>query len=192
MNFRRAILFSVLLEFSILLSAVLIFGFTLEALQTATRYSGRLSLVVFSFIFLTQNKKDKLTPCLSGRPYHIFAVIHGIHLIELLVFVYLSQPKLVPYRLLGGFVAYVFIFLMPLFDHYQKQKKISAVRFFTVETIFLYYVWLIFFITYLTRVLGNAPIVEGSYWEHVAFLGWVATMLGTKLISLIKFNISKQ
>jgi hypothetical protein len=192
MNFRRAILFSVLLEFSILLSALLIFGFTLEALQTATRYSGRLSLVVFSFIFLTQNNKKKLTPSLSERPYDIFAVIHGIHLIELIIFVYLSQIKLVPYKILGGFLAYLFIFLMPLAHQYQKQKKISVIRFFTIETTFLYYVWLIFFITYLTRVLGNVSLVDGSYWEHVFFLGWVATMLGTKLISLVKFNIRKQ
>jgi hypothetical protein len=175
-----------------LFSALLIFGFNLQALQTTTRYSGRLSLFIFSFIFLTQNNKEKITPWLSDKPFHVFAVIHGIHLIELLLFVFLSEIKLVPYKLLGGFIAYLFIFLMPVFDHLRNKKRISFTRFFIIETIFLYYVWSIFFITYLTRVLGKASIVNESYWEHVALLGWVTTMLGTKLVSLIKFNISKQ
>jgi hypothetical protein len=192
MRFRRAILFAVLLEVSILLSALLIFGFTLAALQTATRYSGRFSLLIFSFIFLTQNKPEKLAPWLSNKPYFIFALIHGIHLIELLLFVYMAEIKLIPYRLLGGFVAYLFIFVMPFVSYYKEQGKISIQQFFIVETIFQYYLWLIFFITYLTRVLGKVTAVEYSYLEHVALLGWVAAMLGTKLISLIKFKMSKQ
>jgi hypothetical protein len=192
MNFRRVILFVVLLELSILFSAVFIFGFNLQALQTTTRYSGRLSLLIFSFIFLTQNKKEKLTSWLSNKPFHVFAVVHGIHLIELLLFVFLSEIKLVPYKLLGGFIAYLFIFLMPVVDHFKNQNRISFTRFFIIETIFMYYVWSIFFVTYLTRVLGKVSVVDGSYWEHVALLGWVTTMLGTKLVSLIKFNVSKQ
>ena len=54
-----------------------------------------------------------------------------------------------------------------------------------ITLIYLYYVWLIFFMTYLSRVQGTFPKAGGSYAEHTMLLGWVALMLGIKISDLI-------
>jgi hypothetical protein len=59
-----------------------------------------------------------------------------------------------------------------------------------MEIVFQYYVWLIFFLTYLPRVQGTLPSAGGSYWEHVALLGWVSLLLGMKITSLLRIKPS--
>jgi hypothetical protein len=163
-------------------------GFSIAALQTTTRFSGRLSLFLFSLIFLMHSKPITLHNWLSEKFYLLFAIVHGIHLFELLAYVYLADVKLIPIRLAGGFLAYSFIFLMPLLSSYAQSGRITQKRFFAFEAIFLYYIWLIFFLTYLPRVQGKLPSAGGSYTEHVALLGWVSTMLGIKLTSMLQFQ----
>ena len=128
---------------------------------------------------------------LSDKFYLLFAIVHGIHLVELLSFVYLSGVKLVPYRIAGGFLAYVFIFAMPFVQSYKEKGRVSVRNFSIVETIFVYYVWLVFFLTYLPRVQGKLPQAGGSLAEHVALLGWVSTLLGMKLSAMIQFQKRK-
>ena len=178
----------VLLELVIVGIAVAVDGFSIVALQTITRFSGRLSLFLFSAIFLMHSKPDTLHAWLSTKFYLLFAVVHGIHLLELSSYVYLSGTPLVPIRVAGGFFGYALIFMMPVLSHLENNEKISTRTFFIIQTVFLYYLWLLFFLTYLPRVQGKLPNAGGSYAEHVALLGWVSTMLGIKLSSLIQFN----
>jgi hypothetical protein len=187
MSSRKIITVFVGLEIIIIVISLLSEGYTLEALQTITRFSGRLSLLLFSGIFLAYNK-PVLTTWLSDKFYLVFAIVHGIHLIELLLFVTLSGVKLVPIRIAGGFVAYAYIFSMPLLQSFRDQGKILRKTFATLEVIFLYYVWLIFFLTYLPRVQGKLPLAGGSFGEYVALLGWTSTMLGMKVAGLIQFK----
>ncbi len=189
MSPRKIIILFVLLEISIILISVLIDGDSLAALQTITRFSGRLSLFLFSAIFLLHDKPQTIHAWLSEKFYLLFAIVHGIHLIELLSFAYFSKPSLVPIRVAGGFLAYLFIFLMPVLA--KLQQRISFKTFAVLENVFLYYVWLVFFLTYLPRVLGKLPQVGGSYNEHVALLGLVSVLLGTKLVGLIQFSKKK-
>lgn len=188
MSSRRIIILFVLLELVIVGIAVAVDGFSIVALQTITRFSGRLSLFLFSAIFLMHSKPDTLHAWLSTKFYLLFAVVHGIHLLELSSYVYLSGTPLVPIRVAGGFFGYALIFMMPVLSHLENNEKISTRTFFIIQTVFLYYLWLLFFLTYLPRVQGKLPNAGGSYAEHVALLGWVSTMLGIKLSSLIQFN----
>lgn len=188
MNPRRIIGLFILLELIIIAASIIMDGFTIAGLQTTTRFSGRLSLFLFSLIFLLHNKPIVLHNWLSAKFYLLFAIVHGIHLIELLTFVYVADVRLIPIRLAGGFLAYVFIFLMPVLSNYAHTGRITAKRFFAFETIFLYFTWLIFFLTYLPRVQGKLPSAGGSYAEHVALLGWTSTMLGIKLTSMLQFQ----
>lgn len=188
MNSRRIITLFVLLEGLIIVVAVVANGFSLTALQTVTRFSGRLSLLLFSVIFLFHHKPETLHGWLSDKFYLLFAVVHGIHLIELLAYIYLSQAQLIPIRLAGGFLAYALIFAMPILSHWTNTGRVSAGQFYMVQTFFMYYTWLIFFLTYLPRVQGKLPNAGGNYAEHVALLGWVSTMLGIKLASMIEFK----
>lgn len=185
MTLKRAILLVLIAQLALAALAVNNYGFTLEGLQATTRFSGRLSLAIFSvlFIFLPRNR-EKLASYFSTQPFHIFAITHGIHLAELLTYVYLSKVDLIPIRLAGGFLAYLFIFAMPMIQYYFEQGKLTQKKFSIAENVYLYYVWFIFFMSYLPRVQGKLPNAGGSYWEFVVLLSWVCMLLGMKLTSL--------
>lgn len=182
MNYKNTFLATLIIEVAIALFALINYGVTLEALQAVTRFSGRASLAIFSFIFLFQkHSMINIKLILSEQYFLIFAIAHGIHLCELLSYIYFSEIQLVPYRVAGGFIAYSFIFAMPWLEQLHKQSKLSPKQFSIIMLLYLYYVWLIFFMTYLSRVQGSFPNAGGSYAEHITLLGWVALMLGIKL-----------
>lgn len=182
MSFRNAFLSTLIIEVAIALLAVINYGVSLEAIQALTRFSGRVSLFIFSIIFLFQHHQFiRIKSILSDKYYLVFAIAHGIHLVELLTYVYLSGLPLVPIRLAGGFLAYLFIFAMPWIATLFQNATITSKQFSILTLIYLYYVWLIFFMTYLPRVRGTIPNVGGNYSEHVVLLGWVSLMLGLKL-----------
>jgi len=179
-TFRNAILICVIIEAGIGGLGVVNYGWTIEGLQAVTRFSGRFSLMIFSIIFLAKRPEDVYS-WLSPNPFHVFAVAHGIHLIELLSFIYFSGTPIIIYRFAGGFVAYSLIFLMPILSERLKKGLITEVTFNKFVVIFQYFVWGIFFLTYLPRVRGSLPNVGGTYLEHVVLLGWVSLILGMKL-----------
>jgi hypothetical protein len=189
MNSRRAIEITVLLEFIIIIIALVWHGITLEALQTATRFSGRLSLGIFSFIFLFDNKPEKLHPFLSPQFYLVFAVAHSIHLLELLWYNGFSDNRLISMRVMGGAIAYLLILLMPLVQYFFNKHKIQTGKFEALKTFYLYYIWLAFFMTYLPRVIGTHSNAGGEYWEFIMLFSWVLIMLAVKIMHLFNFSL---
>ncbi len=186
MNFNNAFAFVLILETLAILLGVINYGWTLEGLQAVTRFSGRVSLGIFSVIFLFHSHPVvNIRRILSDRFFLMFAIAHGIHLFELLSYAYFSEAQLVPYRLAGGFIAYVLIFLMPWLQLRYEEQKLSQKRFNQLTLVYLYYVWFIFFMTYLPRVRGTLTTVGGSYQEFVALLGWVSIMMGFKWSQLL-------
>jgi hypothetical protein len=193
MKFERVAFLLVIIESALVLLALINHGYTLEALQAVVRYSGRLSLALFSLIFLFHgSEKVRLTNFFSAEYFLLFALAHGIHLVELLSYLYISDAKLIPLRLLGGFVAYLLIFFMPLLSSLEKAGKVSASFFKKAGFVYLFYVWLIFFLTYLPRVQGKLPQAGGSYDEHVLLLGFVCTLLGIKLQQLFSRQMASR
>lgn len=186
MTFKRAFFLWFLLEVMLLFFPMLIYGFSIDAIHVTTRFSGRLSLLIFSLLFILPPEKRELS--LSSRSYHIFAIAHGIHLIELLSFVYLNHTVLNPIRLTGGFLAYVFVFIMPYLATRAAKSKISVTSFKRIQYGYDFYIWLIFFLTYLPRILGKLPLAGGTFSEHVTLFVWVCIMPLLKLISLLKFK----
>jgi hypothetical protein len=173
---KNAFIIFISAEIMIALAAILVDGISLEALHTTTRFSGRLSLIFFSAMLITRHEPETVTKFLSNKPYLLFAVLHGIHLIELLFYIQLSGNKLIPLRLLGGFVGYVFIFLLPYLSYLQIKEKISTKAFHVCELIYFPYLWFIFFMSYLPRVMKTLPNVGGAYWEHVVLFIWVIVL----------------
>ena len=180
MSYRNAVLLCLIVEVSLCALGVIHYGWTIEGLQATTRFSGRFSLAIFSTLFLVSDPSASY-PWLSKKPFHIFAIAHGIHLIELLSFLHLSGTQIILYRVAGGFAAYSIIFLMPFLVNQVQRQKIEVKKFDLAFIIFQYFIWGIFFLTYLPRVRGMLPNVGGGYLEHVALLGWVSLMLGMKL-----------
>ena len=191
MKIRTGILLAIVAEILVAALGVNNYGWNIDGLQATTRFSGRLSLLIFSFIFLLHpRKKDTLKSIFSPGYFLIFAIAHGIHLFELLSYVYLAGIPLVLYRVAGGFLAYSMIFLMPWLQHQADREKITAPRFQGLGLVYLFYVWSIFFMTYLSRVNGSFPNAGGNHIEHVVLMGWVCIMLGVKLAGLL-FSKSK-
>ena len=190
MKFKDALLSVLIIEVGIALLAIFNYGTSLESLQAVTRFSGRASLAIFSVIFLFQNHRHvNVKNILSDRYFLVFAIAHGIHLVQLLTYVYLSGNELIPIRLAGGFLAYALIFIMPYAQQLSEKTKISARAFSTLTLIYLYYVWFIFFMSYLPRVRGTLTNVGGSYSEFIVLLAWVSLMLGIKLQTLLMSKV---
>jgi hypothetical protein len=179
---RKIIFFFVFLEVLILTYAWTVENNLTTILQTTSRLSGRLSLFLFSVVFIFNGRKEFLTRWFSNRYYLLFAIVHGIHLIELLIYVRLSGIQLIPYRLAGGFFAYVLIFIMPLLDQRYRDEKIAPRKYAWIESGYLFYVWFIFFMAYLPRVLGKLPNAGGTFAEHVTLFGWVLIALILHLV----------
>jgi hypothetical protein len=191
MKFKDALLSTLIVQVGVALLAVINYGASLETLQAVTRFSGRVSLAIFSLIFLFHNHRHiHVKSILSEKYYSIFAIAHGIHLIQLLSFVYFSGNELIPIRLAGGFFAYLLIFVMPYAQLQFDTNRLSPKKYATLTLIYLYYVWFIFFMSYLPRVRGTLTNVGGSYSEFVVLLAWVSFMMGIKLQSLLMSKIS--
>src|SRR5262245_31303857 len=153
MSVRTAILLVVVAEVFVAIVGLAAEGWSIAGLQATTRFSGRLSLLIFSAIFLLHpQRKELLSRSLSENYFLAFAIAHGIHLMELLSFVYLSGTELGPYRLAGGFLAYVLIFLMPWFKMRVDAGGLSPGVFSRIGSVYLVYVWFIFFMTYVGRI----------------------------------------
>jgi hypothetical protein len=178
---RLPFLFFISFEILIAIFSVLIEGVSLEALHVITRYSGRLSLLFLSLLLISRDH-HQIRKWISPDPFLLFALLHGIHLIELAFFIKLSGNALIPVRLAGGFLAYLLIFAMPVVQRTMHNAGPFIQRF---ENFYLVYVWFIFFMSYLPRVLGKLPNVGGSYPEFVFLFIWVITLAIYK-IALVK------
>lgn len=178
MTFRKSLTIILIAELLIAILAVINYDFDISGLRATTRFSGRLSLLMFSVIFiLLPYHRKKLSDLLSDKFFLIFAIAHGIHLVELIYYNIVFGGKLIPIRVAGGALAYAFIFIMPfLHDRISDSKKVL------VENIYLFYIWLIFFMTYLPRIQGKLPQIGGSYPEFVILFSWVCILLIIRIV----------
>jgi hypothetical protein len=187
MKFKDALLSVLIIEVGVAILAVINYGATLETLKAVTRFSGTVSIGIFSLIFLFQTHRFvKLKNILSEKYFLIFAIAHGIHLLQLLAFIIVSGNELIPIRLAGGMLAYTLIFVMPYIQYLAESGRINESHLKRMNLIYLYYVWFVFFMTYYPRASGSLPITGGTYKEFVILLAWVMFMLGIKISSLIK------
>lgn len=186
MKFSRAIKLYILVEVCIIFMAWMLEQETITVWQTTSRFSGRLSLLAFSFIFLFHHTPRRLHALLSSKPYHVFALIHSIHLVELLVYQYLIGGKANLARVAGGVIAYLIILIIPFITLLYEKHRLTVKQYSFFKYIFLYYVWIAFFITYLPRVKGTAR-VGGNYWEFIVLMTWVCLILIIHIFNSISF-----
>ena len=178
MTFRKSLIIILIAELLVAILAIINYGVDISGLQAITRFSGRLSFAIFGLIFiLLPYHRHKLSTLLSDKFFLIFAIAHGIHLVELISYITLSGGRLIPLRVAGGALAYAFIFIMPFLN-----KRIAAGKQPRVENIYLFYVWFIFFMTYLPRVQGKLPHAGGSYPEFVILFTWVCILLSIRIV----------
>ena len=119
-----------------------------ETFRYSARYSGRLSLIVYLYCFYVFSKE------FEGNKYNktkkvvlLFSVLHLIHFIYLAFSVWLNELPIIPYKLLGGFIAYILIIIYPLLI--DKIKKTIY------HIVYFYYVGMVMAVTYLARIKGE-------------------------------------
>lgn len=178
----------VLLEVVLVIIIISLYGATDEALQAIARYSGRISLIVFSVIFLFRYRPGNIDVRLLAKPYHVFAVVHVSHLLFLMIHFLTTETGPAVIQLAGGLAGGVFSILMPLAVRWHDLKRMTVRAFKNLELVFHYFLWLTFFMNFYARVNGTLPRLGGAYLESVILLGWVSLMLGMKVTSLLRLK----
>ena len=178
----RLLFLGVSTELFILLVSYLLHPELQETFRFAARYSGRLSAIVFLYIFyryaisfplpLSENKGLR-------NFIRLFAVLHMIHFGFLSMNIYLNEISLVPAKLTGGALAYLMIVLAPFVLHQLKTFW---------QMIYFYYVTIVMMVTYFSRLKGD---FEGAtpYWFHYVALG--TFVLSTIFFSMRMFRANK-
>ena len=145
---KKIISFGVFVELLIFLIFFLSVDDISETFRYSARYSGRLSLIVYLYCFYVfslefeRNKYNK-----TKKVVLLFSVLHLIHFIYLAFSVWLNELPIIPYKLLGGFIAYILIIIYPLLI--DKIKKTIY------HIIYFYYVGIVIAVTYLARIKGE-------------------------------------
>ena len=145
---KKIISFGVFVELLIFLIFFLSVDDISETFRYSARYSGRLSLIVYLYCFYVfsrefeRNKYNK-----TKKVVLLFSVLHLIHFIYLAFSVWLNELPIIPYKLLGGFIAYVLIIIYPfLIDKIKKT---------IYHIVYFYYVGIVMAVTYLARIKGE-------------------------------------
>ncbi len=163
-------------------------GDTTLFFQASARLSGRVSLMFFLFygIYATRHpsvESDSIPLSIKTQLVTDFAVIHVIHWGFLAVAVVLSGFELVPFRVAGGALAYGMIVVMPFV--YQK-KLFASFSLLTMQHVYIFYVWLIFFMTYLSRLRGQTLTATGDMTAYQVLMAITSAFLIWRIVKMIR------
>jgi hypothetical protein len=167
------------LSLSAVALSVVVFGATVEGAQGAARWSARVSFVLFALAF-TGPAGNALFPGPGSRriaeqewPLTLaFVGSHLVHLVALAVYVSLTGHELDPVRLAGGALGYALLLLVL----FRPATRAWA----------FYYLWFIFFMTYLPRVRGALPGAGGAPWTFPLFLSLVLLILAVRVGAAVR------
>lgn len=109
----------------------------------------------------------------------VFCVLRIIHFAFLSASVYSNQIPIVPFKLAGGFLAYLGIVIYPFY--------LKRIRRLSVHLIYFYYVEIVTALTFLARIRGE---FEGAPESSFHYLGML-TLIGFFLFCPRAFFKSK-
>ncbi len=151
------------------LLALAVHGPGAEGLLYATRWTARLSVLFFATVFAAGGLYRLLGP--SARPLMTnrrglglgFAAAHLVHLGALTSWFIVSGERPLTIVLVGGGIAYGLVVAMAVTSTDAAQRRLG--RWWKRLHLFgIWYVWLIFFQSYLGRVLeGTERVPQGVY-----------------------------
>lgn len=150
--------------------------------SAAARLSGRVSLLFFVLLFAyaTLTARDRKSPEVRNRMFSFsmaFAIIHLIHWLLLMSSLLGNGHELMPARLAPGIAAYLIILILPL-SFRNSSFTLSPVW----EKFLLYYVGVIFLLTYVSRISGKSPHATGSMPSYIFFLAVVVLILTWSIV----------
>jgi DMSO/TMAO reductase YedYZ heme-binding membrane subunit len=178
---RYSFFVATLLLAVVLTAAWSVYGWTVEGAQAATRYTARLGFLFYSLVFIL----PAFSRWAPGHPVTrelianrrrlglTFGYVHIVHLGFVVLFLWLSGVQPTPSRLAGGILAYSLLFAMMATSNDFSVRKLGSRNWKRLHTVGIYYLWFVFFMTYLPRVQGKIP-VHGS---RAALAPWFVTLL---------------
>jgi methionine sulfoxide reductase heme-binding subunit len=150
------------------------FGTGVEGMQALARYSGRAGLAWFALIFMVapwhQLARSPTSKLAMRQRRHLglaFGSHHLAHLAFLLTYLAASGKGLDPARAAGGMAGYAAIVVMMATSTDAAVARLGARSWRRLHRTCLWYVWIVFFVTYASRLLGKVPDAGGSVAEFV-------------------------
>lgn len=133
----------------------------------AARWTARAALPLFLVAYLAGSLvrlwPDATTRAIMRRRRQWglgFALAHTIHLAALAINVLVFGPSREPESLIGGGLAYVFIYLMAFTSNDWSVKRLG--RYWKwLHRIGIHYIWLIFTISYASRLADPEKFITG-------------------------------
>jgi methionine sulfoxide reductase heme-binding subunit len=160
-----------------LLWALVAYGQTVEALQAMTRFTARISLLIFALVFsasaLHKLFRSEMTAELlrNRRQFGLgFAYSHTVHFMAIVLFLKASGNQAPALSLIFGGLAYLFTYLLAFTSTDWSVRKLGAKIWKRLHKAGVFYIWFIFFITYLRRFLPAKPGEPGPGGSKTEFL----------------------
>jgi DMSO/TMAO reductase YedYZ heme-binding membrane subunit len=169
-------------------AAVAMFGTGVEGLQALARYSGRAGLLWFALVFsiapLHRLAPGEWTRLALRRRRSLglaFGAHHLVHLVELLTYLEVSGKGFDVSRAAGGMVGYAFLVAMMLTSTDKAVARLGAKNWKRLHRTGLWYLWIVFLLTYLPRVRGQRPTAGGGPLEWSVCLAIVVALAALRL-----------
>jgi methionine sulfoxide reductase heme-binding subunit len=160
-------------------------GFTEEGIRLIIRWSAKISVSSFCIAFVASGFHRWIQNSFSfwvlmNRKYFgiSFAILHLIHLAALGVLQYYFHPvfeRAATTSLLAGGMAYLFLILMLLTSFKRFSKLLSKKQWILLHTIGGYWIWGIFFSSYIKGVM------RAEYWD-LPFLILLISVFSIRLL----------
>jgi methionine sulfoxide reductase heme-binding subunit len=185
-----------------LLWAALTYGQSIEAAQAFTRFTARISLLIFAVVFSASAlhkifRNQYTAELLRNRRYFgiSFAYSHTVHLLAIIIFLRLSGDEAPMLSVVFGGFAYLLTYAMAFTSNDWSVKKLGAKSWKALHKTGTFYIWFIFFITYLRRLLpakSGDPIPGGSKAEFVIAFLVVLAILSLRIIAAVASRAGRQ
>ena len=167
------------------------FGTGIDGLQALARYSGRASMLLFAMIFaiapwhrLARSETSKLA---LRRRRHLglaFGSHHLVHLAFLITYNAAAGNEITLDRAAVGVLGYLAIVVMMATSTDAAVARLGAKNWKRLHRTCLWYIWLVFFLTYASRLAGKVPNPGGGTLEYVAC---VSIVLGVATLRIAAF-----
>lgn len=156
--------------------------------RVEARLSGRISLLFFSIFFIYATLHPSVQKDSDGLLVKFvlaknLAILHVIHWCLLITARLINGFPLKFYNFFGilGTIAYLMIILMPFF---LKGSIFKSLKPSLIQNVYVYYVWTIFFSTYLARIFGITRIATGTMQVYVTLMVFVVGLLIWRFVFL--------
>ena len=170
------------------LAALLLHGDGVEGLQALARYTGRAGFLWFALVF-SISPWARLAPGDLARAALrarrglglAFGYHHFVHLAALLVYLRASGHELNAGRAAGGMVGYAVLALMMATSSDAAVRRLGPANWRRLHRAGLWYLWIVFLLTYLPRLLGKVPDAGGGPVEFTLAVALLAAILGLRV-----------